>query len=275
MWLIAIGLPASATAGEPIEEAKPVAVGSPGIISEPQAKATIEALLDWSLGLVPPHYEGDKGWNETKRVWAGVKFRRDGMRITTKRRWKELRHGRQVRYRVSFPPTPKQMPPVEVRLGSVRFVEATQSTPAAWQIDLELESPLDFSSRIERWNYGVQLFSIEVKGHLRLRLRLRGRLSANPDVSEIPPAIQISAVVKSSELELKQLNVDRISKVGGEVAEQWGDLIHQVAEEVLKGDINRRITTKLNRAIEKHKNRLRFSASELMTMATGGGLKTE
>ncbi|MEO1618661.1 MAG: hypothetical protein AAFV88_22620 [Planctomycetota bacterium] len=257
-----------AAGGEKIAGDDPTHANPSGVISDQQARATVASLLDWGLEKMPREFRGDKHWGDTKKVWSGVRFRRDGLRLKTNRRWRELRHGRPVKYRVAFPASESAKPPVQVDLRAVTFQPATAEASAGWKIECECASPLDFSARIERWNFGVQWYSVEVKGHLSLRMRVTGRLSVQADYSEIPPAIVIDPSVESSTLTLEELHVDRISKIGGEVAEQWGDLVHQIADELLKDNLNEKITEKLNRGIDKNRDRLRYSAHDLFELAS-------
>ena len=216
----------------------------------------MQNLIDASMQFCPHQYEGDKNWGKTKSVWAGVRVRREGLRITTKRKWKDVKHGLQTRYRVSFPGEENSKPPISAQVNSV-----TAQTEG-WKIECDLTSPLDFSARIERWNRGVQFYSIEVRGKMKIAMRLSGMLNAYPDYSEIPPAIVIDPSVETAQLSLHSLDVDRVSKIGGEVAEQWGELVEKIIREVLLDDFNESLAKKLNRAIDKKRDRLRFSATD-------------
>lgn len=231
-------------------------------LSPQQARLTLQTLVDMAIAKSPHEYKGKKNWEKTKRVWAGVRFRRDKFRISTKRRWRELRHGQQTRYRISFPGDGSSPPPVIAHVRSVTFAEGDEDQHSGWVIDFDLTTPLDFSARIERWNLGVQWYSVEVSGHMKVRLQLQARLSAYPDYSDIPPAIVIDPVVTSASLTLQSLHVDRVSKIGGEVAEQWGDVAKKIIKEILIDDINSKLHTKLNNAIDKKRDALRFSASD-------------
>lgn len=239
-----------------------------GQTTDEEARATVQSLVDLAIGMLPHHFEGDQDWEETKKLWAGVRLRRDGLRISTKRRWREVRHGRQTRYRVSFPGSESSRPPVTAHVRSVEHLAGDGDRRSGWSIQTDLTTPLDFSARVERWNLGVQIFSVEISGHMKIRLTLDGRLSSYPDYTVLPPAIVIDPVVESATLHLDELHVDRVSKIGGEVAETWGEIAEKVVNEVLMDDINGKLHAKLNKAIDKKRDRLRFSASEWVTELT-------
>ncbi len=234
---------------------------------ETQAHRTVQAVMDLAITMLPHQYDGEKNWEDTKRIWAGVKVRREGLRISTHRRWRELRHGRQTKYQVSFPGDPAAAKPVVATVHSVRPDRDAQGQ-AGWLIDCELATPLDFRARVERWNLGVQLYSVEISGHMRIRLTLSGRLTSYPDYSELPPAIVIDPTVTSAALHLDEVNVDRVSKIGGEVAETWGEIAEKITEEVFMDDINSKLHAKLNKSIDKKRDRLKWSAGEWVSRLT-------
>ena len=121
---------------------------------------------------------------------------------------------------------------------------------------------MTFTARIERWNLGVQLFSISVTGKLRVRLDATTSFAAYADYSEIPPALVIDPRVDSAVLHLEEFEVERISKIGGDVAEEWGELMEGVVREVFLKRQNEKLTGKLNKSINKHRDDLRLSMAD-------------
>lgn len=280
MIAVALHLAPHATAQIPVANAEPKGIGSAvrsdqltpagQLMTPQQATATVQSLVDFAIVRAPHEYTGKKNWEKTKKIWAGVRFRREGLRVSTKRRWREVRHGQQTNYRVSFPGDESSRPPLSANVRSVTYASGGEDQKPGWVINCDLATPLDFSARIERWNLGVQWYSVEVSGHMKVRLELKGRLSAYPDYSDIPPAIVIDPSVTSASLTLESLNVDRVSKIGGEVAEQWGEIAEKIIKEILIDDINGKLHTKLNKAIDKKRDELRFSASDWVKQLTGG-----
>ncbi len=220
---------------------------------------------------MPRTFDGDKDWGETKRVWSGVRIRRDGLRLKTKRRWKEVRHGRWIKYELQLPPvdsadSSKQVVAKvhevsktgDLQIGKVADVNGN----SRWKIKSSVNAPMTFTARIERWNLGVQLFSISVTGKLRVRLDATTSFAAYADYSEIPPALVIDPRVDSAVLHLEEFEVERISKIGGDVAEEWGELMEGVVREVFLKRQNEKLTGKLNKSINKHRDDLRLSMAD-------------
>ncbi len=261
--------PQSVQAQARLTDNEPNGLGS--MMTSDQARATVQSLVDLAIRKTPHRYDGKKNWEKTKKIWAGVRFRRDGLKLSTHRRWRDVRHGLQTRYQVQFPGEASAPRPVIADVRSVTHCSGDSSERAGWVIECDLATPLDFSARIERWNLGVQWYSVEVSGHMQIRLTVRGRLSSYPDYSVLPPAIVIDPTVTSASLHLDALHVDRISKVGGEVAETWGEIVEKIVNEILIDDINEKLHAKLNKAIDKKRDDLRFSASDWMSGLTATG----
>lgn len=258
--LIAASRGGRADAQRPAEVATPIPNASAFQTPE-EARRTVQSLIDFALGLAPRSYDSDKHWDKRKKIWAGVEVHREGLRLKTKRRWRDVRHGRWTRYEVAFPGDESKPPPVAVTVRDVH-PETDDNGQVTWMIESHMTTPLDFSARIERWNLGAKWYTFTVTGHMRVSLTLTSTLTSGLDYSELPPAMVIDPKVTAARLTLDEFHVDRISKVGGEVAEQWGKIAEKVANEILIEDYNEKIVGKLNRSIEKHRDDLRISPTD-------------
>lgn len=226
----------------------------------------MQLLLDLALAELPRSYNGDSHWQDTKKVWAGVKLHREGLRLETKRRWKQRRHGLQVRYTVTSQRAIEHNA-IDLDILSVEAVGNAEESNAPdamdhWNIASRITAPLDFVARVEQWNYGARLYSIEIKGDMRVRLDINGQLAVRPEFSSVIPGIEIDPQVDHARLNLQHFHVDRVSKIGGEVAEQWGETAEWMAKRIFREDINNKLTEKLNRAIDKKREDLVLSASD-------------
>lgn len=231
------------------------------VLTPQQAKFSVQSLASWAADQLPRVYEGDKNWGETKKLWAGVKVRRDGLKLKTNRRFREVRHGRWARYQLTLPPIglvhADGRPAIEILVDDVH-----QLPDGRWQIVSSLAAPMGFDARVERWNLGLQWYSVSVRGDLRVRLKTTTTIGFNADYSEVPPALTIDPRVESAELALERFEVDRISKIGGDVAEEIGDFLKDVLRDRLVEKENQRLATKLNDAIEKQRDQLRWSLTD-------------
>ena len=93
--------PQRVRAQAPLPDNEPNGLGS--MMTSDQARATVQSLVDLAIRKTPHRYDGKKNWEKTKKIWAGVRFRRDGLKLSTHRRWRDVRHGLQTRYQVQAP----------------------------------------------------------------------------------------------------------------------------------------------------------------------------
>ena len=141
-------------------------------------------------------------------------------------------------------------------------ISAADQATSHWKIKSSVETPMKFTARIERWNRGVQWYSLSIEGKLRVRMDATSRLAFLADYSEVPPALVINPAVETAELHLKDFEVDRVSKIGGDVAEEWGELMEQVLIDVFIKKQNEKLASKLNKSIDKHRKDMRLSMAD-------------
>ncbi|WDQ16966.1 hypothetical protein [Rhodopirellula sp. P2] len=308
-----------------------------------QARQSVQWLADQLLKHVPDHFDGDDDWGNTKSLWAGVKVRRDGWKLKTNRRRRDVRHGRWVRYDISLPELAELQRPIstaEPTLHSPSRAEQAEptlrppsraeqakptlhppsgrversegraehdlsssantglfsalawpatlplgasgrlaqspvaqspltirsvvpsTTPAGnpgWLVDAVVRTPAKFHTRLERWNLGLQAFSISVDGTMDVNLECQFVISMSADYSEVPPAIQLDVHVAKANVRMDRFNVERISKLGGDAAEELGNLAEDTLIRLWLKKENARLADRLNDAIAEHQSDLRWS----------------
>ena len=246
---------------QPAEIVSP-ALGNPLESLPPeQARQVLQWAADWVRQVLPASYQGDKDWGKRTRVYAGVKVDLDDGRLKTKRRWKELKHGRWLRYAVHL------RDPTDPQRLDIRITHAEQGPDLRIRFAAQLDSVLDVELQQERWNLGTRLFSVSVQAQVKLRMLIAGDVGFELDVTRIPPDLLADPQIASTELSLVDLKVDRISKIGGEVAESVGDLVKRIIrQEYLPGQ-QAAITHKLNAQIDRRRDRLRLGASQWLSAA--------
>ncbi|MFK8110696.1 MAG: hypothetical protein AB8B91_00755 [Rubripirellula sp.] len=211
----------------------------------------------------PRTFDGDKDWGKTKQVWSGVKIRREGLQLKTHRRFRELEQGRWVKYEIELPVS------VADSLTISEVVPVTNPTgQKRWNVSATLATPLQFTARVQRWNLGVKIFSVTITGHMNVRLSTKTSIGFVTDYSEIPPAFVIDPVVHEAELVMEHFEVDRVSRIGGDVAEQWGKMIEETLVDRFVKKENERLVSKLNRSIDKERDDLRLSTADWLSKWT-------
>ena len=241
-------------------------------ISESQARASVQWLADLAIKKMPRTFDGDKDWGKTKKVWSGVKIHREGIQLKTHRRFKERKHGHWIKYELTLPPKADQ----GARSGVIATVHRVmrdgdlQTSEQAggprsdthWRIESSVETPMIFNARVERWNLGVQWYSISVEGRLRVRLDSTSTLTSYADYAEVPPALVVDPKIQKAQLLLKEFEVNRVSKIGGDVAEEWGELMEKIVRDIFLKRQNEKLVAQLNHSIDQNRDDLRLSLAE-------------
>ena len=235
-------------------------------VTSHQAKDSIQWLATKASKHIPRTMSGDKNWGDTKRVWAGVKMRIDGFKLRTNRRYRELEQGRWIKYEVTLPDVP---PAIEITNVSPD-TDATTGEQN-WMITSSVVSPMDFEARIQRWNLGVKIFSVTVRGKARIRLNSTLLVGFHLNYGEIPPGLVIAPSVQKAELVMEHFEVDRVSKIGGDVAEQWGELLEDILIERMVKRQNEKLVGKLNKVINEEQDELKLSLSDWLENWGSGG----
>ncbi|MEM9366578.1 MAG: hypothetical protein AAGD07_11330 [Planctomycetota bacterium] len=221
---------------------------------------SVRWLLERCLNQMPTRFEGDDDWGETKDLWAGIRFRREGWRIKTNRRRKPVNHGRWIRYQITLPDDRSLL---QLDIAEIQQEPSTERWPfGGYRVTARIASPAYFETRVERWNLGVQWYSVSTSGKLSASLETTFRLAVVPDYSEVPPAVVAEMNVVDAKARLSNLQVDRVSKIGGDVAEELGDVAEKTLIKLWLNQQNDRLAERLNRQIQRKRDELRFSWSD-------------
>lgn len=202
---------------------------------------------------IPENYQNEKDWGHQKRVYAGVKLRRDGWKLDTKRRWRELNHGAWTRYQIDLVDPNEHM---KVDLHDLRWLPDGN---AAFQ--LTLAGRLHCFARRSRWNYGVQLWSFSVDAEADVQITIAGRIGVGFDYVNIPPDVIVQPVIDSAVIAVPRFEVNRISDLGGDAAEGIGDALEGILRDEIIKKQQVKLVERMNHQIARHQETLRFSMS--------------
>ena len=217
----------------------------------------ITAIVRESL---PDQYESRDHWGDTKEIWAGLDVRLDGLRIDTKRRKKQVNHGTWKLYRVRFIEPEKYL---HVDVQNIRELPNGRV-----EFDLLADARLDVFARLAQWELGVQLISLSVNAEARAQFRARCDLGLKLDPSKLPPDVLLDPVVSQAEVRLAGFRVRRISQIGGSVARELGEEARDLLDKELAKQ-NQKLPSKINRQIDKNRDKLRLSVQDLLTSQWG------
>ncbi|MEY4565275.1 MAG: hypothetical protein RLY14_245 [Planctomycetota bacterium] len=222
----------------------------------PSAEASRE-IASWIVFLaenyMPREYNNEKKWGIQKTVFDGWELRREGVKLETKRRWKDVNHGTWTKYflTVREPHTHFQINLSDLKTlpdGRMRF-------------HAKVRAPLDLDGRLSLWQYDVQMISLHADAEADVEVDLDCEVSIKLHPLTFPPDVLIQPVVVNSDLKLTYFRLLRLSQVGGPMAKHLGEGMEFFIQKFVE-DKNENLTEKLNQAIEKKKDRLRISGSE-------------
>jgi hypothetical protein len=213
-------------------------------------------LSDWLRWLVlknlPPTYEDNRKWGLQKSVYDGFRFRREGIKLETERKYKNVKHGTWSRYFLEF-----DDPGNKLKLQVKRFEPATDRM----RIDIEIEAPLHAFGRMSQWQRDVQLISLSTNADVTVRLMVESEVAIRMNPLVFPPTIQFEPVVRNATIELTQFDVHRISQLHGPLAEQLGKGIRELVDTRL-ADYSDKLAIKMNQQLSKQQDKLKLSLGQ-------------
>ena len=216
----------------------------------------LEKLInDLAIEHIPHQYEKKKDWGKQKERWDGLHIQLKDFKLKTKRRKKMVNHGTWKKYSASLVDPNNRL---RFHLNSINKNSKGQAV-----VNVSVEADLNLSGRISEWVKGVQLFSISAEGKASVRLDVVLTLGTRLDLKNLPPDLYLEPVVNSANLTVKEFRIKRISKLGGEVAQQVGRSVRKTLDDKIE-EYETKLVTKMNRSISKKKGDLKLSVAELV-----------
>lgn len=206
-----------------------------------------------ALEVMPRSWEDTDDWGKQKRFTTGLRVWRDGLRIKTKRRRKDLNHGTWRRY------SARLAQPKEFQLQVSDFRPAGDGHVA---FDLAVTAPLRVSARQARWQRGVQLYSVHADVDAKMRLRLSCQTAVQLNTASLPPEVRLYPLVDDAQLRLVDFRLVRVSKVGGEIAAELGRAIDGRIERRIAAE-DKQLTRKINDRLAARDEGIRLSLAAL------------
>lgn len=216
----------------------------------------LETLInDLAREHIPHQYSKTKDWGQQAERWDGLHIQLKDFQLKTKRRKKLVNHGTWKKYSAELADAPQSL---KFRLNSIEKDDRDRIA-----VRLSVIADLKLFGRIAEWVKGVQLFSISVQATATVQLDLHLTLATRLDFSHIPPDLHLDPVIQGADLTVTQFQIQRISKVGGEVAQQVGRGVRQVLDDKIE-EYEAKLVSKMNASIAKKKDSLKLSVAELV-----------
>ena len=237
----------------PLESSKQPHENQPHESSPDQLRTTVAEMI---LERLPNSYVNEKEWGKTKEVFDGVRLRREGWKLETERKWKRVNDGVWKRYELDLP---KDKSAIDLTIDNLEL-----GANNVCQVSLICESPVDAFARVSVWERGVQIVSINADADARVRVRIQAEVAVQLDISRLPPDIVLHPRVISAEVELVSYRLNRVSQLHGPLAKHLGNGLRELIEDRV-ADANDSLVGKLNRQIDKKRDRLRLSLTKSLT----------
>lgn len=238
----------------PVEELSPTP--TPPAQSAPYVPS--DALQAWLtqfvLARIPHEFEDKRKWGMTTHVWDGLHVSHDGLQVKTKRRRKEVNDGTWRMYRAEL------LNPAEefhVRLENLHDAGKTRAG-----FDLVVSARVHAFGRMTKYVKGVQLASLSANADATVQLRLRCRLGLRLDGARLPPDVILIPEVTDADLTLVRFHLQDVSDVGGTLAKELGRGVKNMLEEKIH-DERRKLPERINRELDKQRDKLRISLADL------------
>lgn len=220
-------------------------------------------MTDLVREYLPHEYEDTKHWGGQERIQTGLKVFFDKGHLTSRRTFREVNHGTWHRARFELIDPEHDF---DVRVAAIR-----QSAEGQPEMDLVVTARVRCFARMSRWQWGVQLVSLSSESTARVELRMTCQLALKLDLSRLPPDVLLRPKIESAQIRVTEFEVDKVSKVGGEVAEQLGRLAEGLLKRKLE-EQGERLPAKLNAKIEKNPDRWRLSLADMAASGWAGWL---
>ena len=236
--------------------------GAPGLgtptIAPPQRLAVSDELQAWLTQFVlknmPHEYEDKKQWGKTSSVWDGLKVSSDGLQIKTKRRRKEVNDGTWKMYRAELLNPAQEF---HVRLENLHDAGRQRAG-----FDLVVTARVHAFGRMTQYLKGVQLVSLSANADATIELRMSCQLGLRLDTRKLPPDVLLAPEVVAADVRLLRFHLQDVSDVGGTIAKELGYGVREMLEDKIAAE-RRRLPEKINRQIDKNRDKLRISLVDL------------
>lgn len=223
-----------------------------------------ESFQTWVTELVreqlPEKYEKSKNWGHTKKVFAGWDFEQDGLRIETRRRWKDANDGTWTRYRVTPIEPDKHF---AVRVEKIEPVAGNKV-----RVQLAAVSKVHLLGRLSQWESGVQLVSLSAEADAQILLQGTVEIALRLDASKLPPDVLLVPTVTAADAQIATFELQRVGKFDGPLVKSLSD----ETRDMLAAEIAERrpkLVSSLNKQIGKKQDKLKFSLSDLLKSEWG------
>ena len=204
---------------------------------------------------LPKQFVDQRDWGHTTRVMNGLHFDNDGDRLKIEKHTKEVKDGIWKQYRIDLIDPEHQL---HIQIANLRQIDSTRS---AFQV--LLSAKLHAEGRWEQWKDGVKLLNVNAEADGRIEARLDWVMAIDWKPTGLLGQITVEPKVTGARLELVDFDLKKVSKIEGKLAHELGERLKDTLAKKLH-DEEPKVVDKLNKAIEKRQDHLRFSPGDVV-----------
>lgn len=197
---------------------------------------------------IPREYQKEKDWGNTKKITSGL--RRDGLKLY--RRKKPVNHGVWKRYRVRLVDPNDNL--------AVHITHVQPGDDGRLRFTLQLQAALDLWARAKVYQYGIHIVALEAEGDAKIELGLDCEIGMRLQTKSGSPGVALDPRVIDARLDIVDFHLERVSNAKGPIIRELGEELPSFVKDQLQGP---KFVGKLNRAIEKKRDRLEIGFNEL------------
>ena len=225
------------------------------------AKQLDDLLTKLALDSMPVRHVEDKDWGKQSDRWDGVKIRFQNGKLRTKRRHKKVNHGTWERYEVSLVDPENSF--------SIKLDDFQELAKDKVSFAVAITADVNIKARQSKWIKGVQLYSLSANGFASVELTLSVSLGSKMDLAKFPPDIIFDPQVTSADIELSEFRIDRVSKAGGEFAQQITKVVRKKMDQEIASK-EEKLVEKLNKKLEENKDHFTLSVHDAVKSKWAG-----
>jgi hypothetical protein len=222
--------------------------------SGPSAEEISQIAARLIAEAIPREYERSQDWGRTKAITTGLRSSGNFFKFDIHRRKSEVKHGVWKKYRVVLLEPEKNL---VVRIDNLREIAAGRTA-----LTLSVAAKLHGWARAKVYDRGVHFIALEAEADASIRLSLDAEISLEPiPTKSWLPGVAIRPIITDARLAFDDFRLTRISDLRGSLARELGNGLRHLIEDELTGPT---LTAKLNRSIEKRRDRLQFTPDMLL-----------
>lgn len=216
--------------------------------SRAKLAASISQLLE---DAVPVNYDKRKDWGAQTEMVVGLRTEGSGLHTKIHRRKKMVDHGVWKHYRLRVVEPEQNL--------SVQLTRLEPIAGGRVGFTLRIDAKLDAWARAKIYQYGVHIIALEVEGDMRMILDLSGEIGLQIATVNGSPGMTVDPRVTEARLQLEEFHIRRVSEARGPIVKELSGGVRRLVEEEANGP---QLVEKLNRAIDKKRDRLVFSTAD-------------